>query len=111
MANYAAIFGSYKRVITREQRGTGWSIRRRITHRVDDANMLWYHIETNRMILGGRTKAWRETHVLRMWMFPELREHLLASGFVDMRLFTRMKAGAAEASTHVPRLVVVCIRP
>lgn len=75
---------------------------------MDDANLLWYHDETSRMEQGGKVKAWQETHVLRMWMFPELKEHLLASGFTSVRLFGRMKVGAEEAAAHAPRLVIVC---
>ncbi|MGD1054752.1 MAG: class I SAM-dependent methyltransferase [Nitrososphaerales archaeon] len=32
MGNFASLFGRYKKVIAKERRGRGWSIRRRVTH-------------------------------------------------------------------------------
>ena len=110
MANYASFYDSYKKVITKERRGNGWSVRLRMAHRIDDVNMLWQNYERNRMKKDGKLKTWRETHTFRMWTFPEIKGHLLANGFAKVRLFGRMKAGTEEATTHAPRLVIVCNR-
>lgn len=108
--NFAAAFGSWKRATTKTSRGKGWSVRTHTSHRLDDVNMLWYHTDRTRMKLGRRTKEWKETRVLRMWTFPELKTQLLANGFTRVRLFGRMKAGAREAKTHARRLVIVANR-
>jgi SAM-dependent methyltransferase len=108
--NFAFIYGKWKKTINTTRKGKGWSIRRRTLYRVDDVNMLWYHVETNRMDLNGRTKEWKETHVFRMWTFPELRNELIANGFSDIHLFGRLRAGTKEAKIRAPRLVIVAIR-
>jgi SAM-dependent methyltransferase len=110
MANYASIFDSCRKVITKEREGKGWSVKMRMEHQVDDVNMIWYSYETNRIKQDSRTKTWREIHVFRMWMYPELRAHLLANGFARVRLFGQLKAGTREATTHAPRIVTVCNR-
>lgn len=104
MANYASIYDSYKKVITREKRGSGWWVKLRMAHRIDDVNMLWHSDETNSMEKDGKLRYWGETHTFRMWMFPEIKGHLLASGFAKVSLFGAMKAGTEEATTHAPRL-------
>ena len=48
--------------------------------------------------------------MFRMWTFPEFRKQLLASGFTSIRLFGRLEAGAEEATTQAPRLVIVAER-
>jgi SAM-dependent methyltransferase len=108
--NFAAAFGNWKRVTTKTSRGKGWSVRTHTSHRLDVVNMLWYHTDTTRMKLGHKVKEWRETRVLRMWTFPELRTQLLANGFSKIRLFGQMKAGAREAKNQARRLVIVTNR-
>lgn len=108
--NFAFIYGKWKRTINMTRKGRGWSIRRHTSYRVDDVNMLWYHIETSRMDLNGRTRRWKETHVFRMWTFPEFRSHLIANGFSGIRLFGRLRAGTKEAKTGAPRLVIVATK-
>jgi SAM-dependent methyltransferase len=111
MANYAAIIDNCKKVITKERKGRGWRVNMRTEHRVEDATMLWHSLETNRLERDGKVKIWREKHTFRMWMYPELREHLLATGFDRPTLFGQMQQGARKATTHAPRLVIVCGRP
>lgn len=108
--NYASLFGVWKREISTTRKGKGWSVHRLVSHRVDDVNMLWYHAERTRMELGGGRREWNETHVFRMWTFPELRGQFQANGFPRVRLFGELRAGAKEAKTHARRLVVVAAR-
>jgi SAM-dependent methyltransferase len=110
MMNFASLYGRWKETIIKDNKGDGWSVHRRVSHRVDDVNMLWYHSTINRMELGGRTKQWKETHVLRMWTFPEFRSQLIAHGFSNIHLFGELKAGTKEATTHAHRLVTVATK-
>ena len=110
MMNFASLYGNWAEGMINDSKGDNWSIHRRISHRVDDVNMLWYHTTTNHMELDGKSREWKEEHVLRMWTFPEFRGHLLANGFSDVRLFGELKAEAEEATTHAPRLVIVANR-
>ncbi len=110
MANYAAVYGSFKKFIIRKREGNGWSVVMRTDFKIDDVRMLWHHYETNLLKMGGRTRRWKETHTLRMWAFPELRRHLVASGFGVPHLFAEMKAEAKQVSSHASRLVMVSLR-
>jgi SAM-dependent methyltransferase len=108
--NFAWMYGRFKPVFTTVRRGKGWSVRRVVTNEVDNVNMLWHNREANQMELQGKTREWKETHVFRMWTFPEFRRQLLAGGFTGIRLFGRLEAGAEEATTQAPRLVIVADR-
>ncbi len=108
--NFATLYGGWKRVLRQTSRGKNWTIRRRVSLEVDDVNMLWYHRLEAAMVLGGGRRRWEETHVLRMWTFPEFRSRLIANGFSAVHLFGGLKAGAREATTHAPRLVIVTTR-
>ena len=108
--NFISIFGKYKEVRTQNRHGRNWEMKRRITYNVDDVNMLFYHNESTKMKLDGKTRKWKETHVLRMWTFPELRRQLLDHGFSNLHLFGQQKAGVKEATTRAPRLVIVAKR-
>jgi SAM-dependent methyltransferase len=108
--NFASLYGSWKRVLKGTSRGKNWMISTRVSHEVDDVNMLWYHRLTTQMVLDGRTRRWKETHVLRMWTFPEFRSQLIANGFSDVRVFGSLRAGTKEATTHAPHLVMVATR-
>ncbi len=108
--NFASLYGRWRRVLKQTDKGKNWTISSVVSHEVDDVNMLWYHRLATRMVLDGRTRHWKETHVLRMWTFPEFRSQLIASGFSDIHLFGRLKAGVEEATTHAPHLVMVAAR-
>ncbi len=108
--NFISIFGTYEKVRSFNRRGKNWQIRRRVANKVDDVNMLFHHIESTVMKLNGKTRSWKETHILRMWTFPELRIQLLEHGFSNIRLFGQQKAGSKEATWHAPRLVIVAKR-
>jgi len=108
--NFASLYGSWKKTLRQTGRGRNWTIRTRVTHEVDDVNMLWYHRLSSQMLLDGRTRRWKETHVLRMWTFPELRSQLIANGFSDIHLFGKLREGVKEATTHAPHLVIVATR-
>ena len=107
MINFAALYGVWRRVLTRDSSGEGWSVRRRVVHTIDDVNMLWYHRVTTVMEREGKRRRWSETHVLRMWTYPEFKRQLVANGFADVRLFGQLEAGAKEATTTAPRLEIV----
>lgn len=92
-------------------KGNSWTVSNVVSHEVDDVNMLWYHRLASRMVIDGRTSRWKETHVLRMWTFPEFKGQLIANGFSDIRLFGSLKAGTREATTHAPHLVMVATKP
>jgi 2-polyprenyl-3-methyl-5-hydroxy-6-metoxy-1,4-benzoquinol methylase len=109
--NFISMFGSYEKVRTLKNSGKNWQVSRRIANRIDDVNMLFYHVEHSTMTVGGKTKRWNETHVLRMWTFPELRAELLTHGFTKIHIFGKQKAGSKEANDHAPRLVIVAKRP
>ena len=108
--NFASLYGGWKRVLKKTSRGKNWTVRNQVSHEVDDVNMLWYHRLTAQMVLDGRTRRWKETHVLRMWTFPEFRSQLTANGFSDIHLFGRLREGTKEATTHAPHLVMVANR-
>ena len=108
--NFASLYGRWARTLKSTVRGKDWTVQSLVSHEVDDVNMLWYHRLAARMVLDGRTRRWRETHVLRMWTFPEFKSRLIANGFADVRLFGSLEAGAREAATHAPRLVIVTTR-
>ncbi len=108
--NFASLYGRWKRALRQTSRGKNWMIRTRVSHEVDDVNMLWYHRLTTQMALDGRPRRWKETHVLRMWTFPEFRSQLIANGFSDVHTFGSLRKGAKEATTHAPRLVMVATR-
>jgi SAM-dependent methyltransferase len=105
--NFMSIFGIFKRVRKMQSQGRNWWVKRTVTHRIDDVNNLCYHTEHNVMKVNGRVRNWRETHVLRMWTFPELKLQLTNHGFTNIHLFGQQKAGAKEATDHAPRLVLV----
>jgi SAM-dependent methyltransferase len=109
--NFASLYSSWKGVLRQTDKGDNWTVSNVVTHEVDDVNMLWYHRLAARMVIDGRTSRWKETHVLRMWTFPEFKSQLIANGFADVRLFGSLKAGAREATTHAPHLVMVATRP
>ena len=108
--NFASLYGRWKRVLKQTVRGKNWTVRSLVSHEVDDVNMLWYHRLEARMVLDGRISRWKETHVLRMWTFPEFKNQLIANGFSDVHLFGSLKAGTKEAATHAHRLVIVATR-
>jgi len=108
--NFASLYGSWKKVLRQTIKGKNWTVSSVVSHDVDDVNMLWYHRLAARMVLDGRTRRWKETHVLRMWTFPEFKRQLIANGFSGVRLFGSLKAGAKEATTHAPHLVMVATR-
>jgi SAM-dependent methyltransferase len=108
--NFASLYGKWKRTIDTTRRGKGWSISRHTSYQVDDVNMLTYHKETNRMYLNGRMRQWKETHLFRMWTFPELRSELIANGFSNIHLFGRLREGSKEAKTGEPRLVILAAK-
>ena len=108
--NFASMYVRFRPVYTTARRDKGGSVQTVVTSEIDDVNMLWYRKEANKMELHGRSSEWKETHVFRMWTFPEFRRQLLASGFTGIRLFGRLEAGAEEATTQAPRLVIVAER-
>lgn len=108
--NFISIFGTYKKVRKMSAHGEDWWIRRTVNHKIDDVNMLFYHMESNVMKIQGKIRKWRETHVLRMWTFPELRVQLTNHGFSNIHLYGQQKARAKEATDHAPRLVLVATR-
>ena len=108
--NFASLYGRWKRVLKQTTRGKSWTIRSHVSHEVDDVNMLWYHRLTALMVTDGRTRRWKETHVLRMWTFPEFRSQLIANGFSNIHLFGTLREGIKEATTHAPHLVIVAKR-
>ncbi len=108
--NFASLFKTWKDVIKKTESGKGWRIERTESHRVDEINMLMYHEEDTRMTLRGKTKHWKETHVFRMWSFPEFRNQLLSHGFSHIRLFGEMKARSPKISTAAQRLVIVATK-
>jgi len=108
--NFASLYGKWKRLLEQTSRGKNWTIRTRVSHEVDDVNMLWYHRLTTQMVLNGRTRRWKETHELRMWTFPEFRSQLITNGFSDVHVFGSLRKGAREATTHAPHLVMVTTR-
>jgi SAM-dependent methyltransferase len=108
--NFASLYSRWKRVLKQTSRGKNWIIHTRVSHEVDDVNMLWYHRLTTQMVLHGRTRRWKETHVLRMWTFPEFRNQLIANGFSDVHVFGSLREGIKEATTHAPHLVIVATR-
>jgi SAM-dependent methyltransferase len=110
MMNFAWLYGRFQPVFTTTRKGKGWWVRRVVTNEVDGVNMLWHNKEANQMELEGKTSEWKETHVFRMWTFPEFSRHLLAAGFADIRLFGRPEARAEKATTQAPRLVIVAER-
>lgn len=107
MMNFTSLYGRWKRVIRKETHGDNWSIRRKVEHEVDDVNMLWYHKVTNLMKLNGKTSKWKETHVLRMWTYPEMSRLLTVNGFRRPRLFGGLEAKMEEATTSARRLVII----
>jgi SAM-dependent methyltransferase len=109
--NFASLYGGWKRVVRKTIKGNNWTVSHVVSHEVDDVNMLWYHRLAARMVVDGRTSRWKETHVLRMWTFPEFKSQLIANGFSDTQLFGSLKAGAREATTHAPHLVMVATKP
>ena len=108
--NFASLYGGWKKVVRKTIEGDSWTVSNVVSHEVDDVNMLWYHRLASRMVIDGRTSRWKETHVLRMWTFPEFKSQLVANGFSDVRLFGSLKAGIREATTHAPHLVMVATR-
>jgi SAM-dependent methyltransferase len=108
--NFASLYGRWKRVLKQTRKGKNWTVSSVVSHEVDDVNMLWYHRLATRMVLDGRTRRWKETHVLRMWTFPEFKSQLIANGFSDIHLFGRFESGIKEATTHAPHLVMVATR-
>ncbi len=108
--NFASLFKTWKDVTKNTEHGKGWRIERTESHRVDEINMLMYHEENTRMTLNGKTKHWKETHLFRMWSFPELRNQLLSHGFSHIRLFCEMKARSPEVATAAQRLVIVATK-
>ncbi|HZW84806.1 MAG TPA: class I SAM-dependent methyltransferase [Nitrososphaerales archaeon] len=109
--NFASLYDRFKPVFRTTRKGKGWWVRRVVTNEIDGVNMLWHNNEENKMKLKGVTTLWHETHVFRMWTFPELKRHLLAAGFADIRLFGGLQARTKEATTKAPRLVTVAVRP
>jgi 2-polyprenyl-3-methyl-5-hydroxy-6-metoxy-1,4-benzoquinol methylase len=108
--NFASLLGIWKKETVLRRRGMGWRLERRVTHEVDEVKMLHYHRELNTMTRGKEMRGWRETHVLRMWTFPELRQAMEAHGFPQVHVFGQMKAGAREATTRAARLAIVAAR-
>jgi SAM-dependent methyltransferase len=108
--NFASLYGRYKKQINASTKGKGWSLQRRVRHEIDDVNMLWYHHESNVLKLNSKLRRWSETHLLRMWTYPELRRTLELEGFTKIRLFGKMKPGIKEAGRHANRLVIVANR-
>ncbi len=108
--NFMSIFGIFQRVRKMQARGKDWWVKRTVIHKIDDVNNLCYHTEHNIMKVNGRIHKWRETHVLRMWTFPELRVQLANHGFTKIHLFGQQKARTKEATDHAPRLVLVATR-
>jgi SAM-dependent methyltransferase len=108
--NFASMYGRWRRVLRQTTKGKNWTVRSLVSHEVDDVNMLWYHRLATRMVLDGRASRWKETHVLRMWTFPEFRSRLIVNGFSDVHLFGSLRAGIKEATTHAPHLVMVATR-
>lgn len=108
--NFASLYSRWKGVRRETIRGNNWTVSNVVSHEVDDVNMLWYHRLAARMVIDGRTSRWKETHVLRMWTFPEFKSQLVANGFSDIRLFGSLKAGVREATTHAPHLVMVATK-
>lgn len=110
IVNFASLYGRWKRVLKQTVKGKNWTVSSHVSHRVDDVNMLWHHRLAARMVLNGRTRRWKETHVLRMWTFPEFKSQLIANGFSDVHLFGSLRVGTKEAATHARRLVIVATR-
>jgi SAM-dependent methyltransferase len=110
MMNFASLYGRYKKQYNTSTKGKDWSLQRRVRHEIDDVNMLWYHHESNLLKLNSKLERWSETHVLRMWTFPELRRTLELEGFTKVRLFGKMKPRIKEVNRHANRLVILASR-
>jgi SAM-dependent methyltransferase len=108
--NFASLYGRFKKQYNTSARGKGWALQRRVRHEIDDVNMLWYHHESSALRLNSKLRRWSETHLLRMWTFPELRTAIEAQGFTKVRLFGKMKPGIKEAGRNANRLVIVANR-
>lgn len=53
--------------------GKYWRVIRRVANKIDDVNMLFYHMESTTMTIDDKTRNWKETHILRMLDFSRAK--------------------------------------